>query len=261
MDCLDLGSMEGLIPVLMKRQGARSVLATDFENWQADKINAVRSAYGVDFDFQSVGLMYDLHRKLGGRSFDFINCSGLLYHTWSPLNMLAGVRPLLRRNGLMIVSTIVNLTDDSFAEFNRAGQLNEERNTFWYLSVGMLEYMLRYVRLQPVRALCFVHGEHWRGPGDSEPNEDRGYVSVLCRGIDASDKDAWMRGSVLGSIEYRHGTDWAMANSQPESDIDLVDGLPDISGQSLLDAIRSAPLTPKVVPKDCTGLLRLADQQ
>jgi 2-polyprenyl-3-methyl-5-hydroxy-6-metoxy-1,4-benzoquinol methylase len=259
MDCLDLGSMEGLIPVLMTRQGARSVLATDFENWLADKVNAVKFAYDADFDFQSVGLMYDLHRKLSGRSFDFINCSGLLYHVWSPLHVLSGVRPLLKRHGLMIVSTIVNLTDDRFAEFNRAGMLNGECNTFWYLSAGMLEYMLWYLRLQPIKALGFVHGEHWRGPGDSGPNEDRGYVSVLCRAIDASEKDAWMRESAIGSIEYQLSTDWAMANSQPVSDIALTEELADNSGMSLLDAIRSAPLIPKLVPKDCTGLLRLSD--
>jgi hypothetical protein len=29
LDCLDLGSMEGLIPALMRKQGARKVLATD----------------------------------------------------------------------------------------------------------------------------------------------------------------------------------------------------------------------------------------
>ena len=261
MQCLDLGSMEGLIPVLMARQGAQSVLATDFADWLSHKMNAVKFAYGVDFEFQSVGLMYELHQKLRGRSFDFINCSGLLYHVWSPLHVLAGVRPLLRRNGLMIASTIVNLTDDRFAEFNRAGMLNTECNTFWYLSVGLLEYFLRYLRLQPIKVLCFVHGEHWRGPGDRGPNEDRGYVSVLCRAVDGSDADAWMQESAIGSIEYTLGTDWATADSQPVSDIALTEELTDISGMSLLDAIRSAPLTPTVVAKDCTGFLQLTDTQ
>ena len=111
MDCLDLGSMEGLIPVLMKRGGAQTVLATDFNGWLIEKLDAVRYAYDAEFEFRSLGLMYDIHKKLGGRSFDFINCSGLLYHTWSPLQVLAGIRPILRRGGYMLVSTYVSFED------------------------------------------------------------------------------------------------------------------------------------------------------
>lgn len=107
-DCLDIGSMEALIPVLMRRGGAKRVLATDFGPDCTEKIMAVKAAYKVDFDYQNVGPMDGLHRKIKG-GFDLINCMGLLYHVWS-LHVLAGARPLLRRNGLMIVSTNVVLT-------------------------------------------------------------------------------------------------------------------------------------------------------
>jgi len=69
------------------------------------------------------------------------------------------------------------------------------------------------------------------------------------------------RGRAVGSIEYTLGTDWATADSQPVSDIALTEELTDISGMSLLDAIRSAPLIPTVVAKDCTGFLQLTDTQ
>lgn len=219
MDCLDLGSMEGLIPVLMRRQRARSVLATDYDERLRTKIKAVQHAYGVWFEYQEVGLMYDLYRTLEGRGFDFINCSGLLYHTWSPLHVLAGVRPLLRRNGLMIISTVVNLDDESYMEFNRAGHLNPECNTFWYLSVGVFGYMLRYLRLQPIEVLYTINDEHWRTPGYPLPEVQRAYISVLCRAVDTADIDGWMDWSARHSIEFRHNTDWSMADSQRMSRI------------------------------------------
>jgi len=40
--CLDLGSMEGLVPVLMCRQGAKTVLATDAIDHCREKMAALR---------------------------------------------------------------------------------------------------------------------------------------------------------------------------------------------------------------------------
>jgi len=65
-ECLDLGTMEGLVPTLMKRGGARRVLAVDAIDHCREKMAAVKHYYGVDFDFQTVGLMYDLDRKIKG---------------------------------------------------------------------------------------------------------------------------------------------------------------------------------------------------
>lgn len=220
MDCLDLGSVEGLMPALMVRGGAGRVLATDFTNYCADKIVAVKKAFDVDFDFKSVGLMYDLHTKIRG-GFDYINCSGLLYHTWSPLDVLAGIRPLLKRNGIMLVSTNVLIEDEWTAEFNAAGRLNQETNTFWYLSVPTLDYLLRYLRLRPIDALVIPEAD-FHQPLRGVISKRTGYVGVLCRADDtAIDQDKWMARSVSESWEHRHRTDWHRAARQPESRIQL----------------------------------------
>jgi len=73
--CLDLGSMEGIIPVLMKRQGAKAVVATDAYDESGDRMEALKHYYQTEFDFYTVGLMYDLYRKFPGKAFDLINCS------------------------------------------------------------------------------------------------------------------------------------------------------------------------------------------
>ena len=119
----------------------------------------------------------------------------------------------------MIVSTIVNLDDESFMEFNLAGHLNPECNTFWYVSVGWLGYALRYLHLRPVDVLYFVHDEHWRTPGYPLPKVRRAYVSVLCRATQTAEDDPWMEVSSRASIEYLDITDWSVANSQTISTI------------------------------------------
>lgn len=216
-DCLDLGSMEALIPVLMRRGGAKRVLATDLEPHCSEKIQAVKAAYDVEFDYQNVGPMDGLHRKIKG-GFDLINCSGLLYHVWSPLHVLAGTRALLRRNGLMIVSTNVVLTEGMHAEFNAGGRMQDEPNTFWYPTLELLEYELRYLRLQPVDAIAVPHASiatHIRYGFDTPS----AYVSVLCQATDRADFDPWMQRSVVASSENRSFSDWTRADRQAVSHI------------------------------------------
>jgi len=217
--CLDMGSMEGLVPVVMSRGGATQVVATDFNQHCLEKLAAVKLAYDVDFQFAAVGPMHDLFRKLAIRSFDLINCSGLLYHVWSPLHVLASVRPLLRRNGMIIVSTYTVDRPDPVAEFNRAGDLQSETNTFWYLSLPLLDYLLAYMRLTPVDVVYMPLNLHGRAG-----RSDCGYVSVLCRASDAAVDDAWMAASMTESWEFQSFCDWAMADAQPVSGIAMRDG-------------------------------------
>jgi 2-polyprenyl-3-methyl-5-hydroxy-6-metoxy-1,4-benzoquinol methylase len=205
-DCLDIGSMEGLIPVLMCRQGARRVLATDFSFHAYPKMAAVMKYYGVDFSFKRIGLLYDLAKKIASprwRGFDLINLSGVLYHVFSPLHVLAGLRPLLRKGGLMIVSTNVINRDDCSMEFNKQGRLQVEPNTFWYLTVPMLDYMLRYFQLEPIDCLYYKYP-----PSDSvryAKDVDVGYMAVVCRAVDdrgARFNDKWLSESIRNSWEY-----------------------------------------------------------
>jgi len=211
--------MEGLVPVVMCRQGAKAVLATDAIDHCRKKMAALRHYYKASFDFQQVGLMYDLGSKLrksGTDSFDVINLSGLLYHVFSPLSALAGVRPLLKKNGLLIVSTNV-VFDDSFTmHFNNAGRLQEEVNTFWYLSVRALDYLLRYLKLAPIDCLYISHRDI-KSSVRYVTDVDTGYLSVVCRATDnpiPSRKDEWMVKSAQHSWEYTGLIDWDSCNRQ-----------------------------------------------
>jgi 2-polyprenyl-3-methyl-5-hydroxy-6-metoxy-1,4-benzoquinol methylase len=219
--CLDIGTMEGLIPTLLVRRGARRVLAIDAVDHCVDKLRAVQHYHGVSFGYQSVGLMYDLAGKLPDEGFDVVNCSGLLYHVFSPLHVLAGLRPLLKRNGVLVIATGV-VADESFTmEFNNRGRLQAETNTFWYVSIPLLEYQLRYLKLAPIDCLYLPHsaiGSDIRYVFD----KPSGYLTVVCRAMDdvlpAAD-DEWMLRSVAESREYGGLVDWERAARQPSSEV------------------------------------------
>jgi len=216
--------MEGLMPVLMCRQGATRVLAVDAIDHCYEKMSAIKHYYDAPFEFRSVGLMYDLTKKLrnvGGAPFDVINLSGLLYHVFSPLMVLAGVRPLLKRHGLMIVSTNV-VFDDSFSmQFNNGGRLQEEINTFWYVSIKALDYLLRYLKLAPIDCLYLPH-RNIMSPVRYRSDVESGYCSIVCRANDhvlPTGDDKWMGKSVAESWESTGLVDWKSCDRQPETDV------------------------------------------
>lgn len=203
-DCLDLGTMEGVIPVLMQRKGAKRIVATDAVNHCADKMALLQQVYRANWEFRQVGLMYDLAAKLAAEGrFDYVNLSGVLYHVFSPMHTLASARPLVKKNGLFMLSTNVVNEQSDVMHFNTKGMLQGEPNTFWYPSIPLLEYMLRYFNLAPIDCLYSRH------PSDAAlfvPGKECGFISIVCRAVDAGAAlpadDAWGRRSMLGSWEY-----------------------------------------------------------
>jgi SAM-dependent methyltransferase len=271
LDCLDLGSMEGLIPVLMKLQGAARVVATDFNDHCAEKLAAVKKAFEVDFDFRRVGLLYDLDKSIPHAGYDVINLSGLLYHVFSPLLVLAAVRPLLKRDGLLIVSTNVVSSDGYFMEFNNYGRLQEEANTFWYPTVRLFDYLLRMLKLAPIDCAYIPHQaiatDSIRAGGKYVFDKPSGYLSVVCRAKDdviAAGDDTWMPKAAEGSWEHVHRIDWPRASKQPVSSAGYV--RPDRMGGGDLDRIdlfeaiqRQTPFT-KVLDRRDSHTLCLGDR-
>src|SRR5205823_3613620 len=195
------------------------VVATDAIPHCERKMAAVRAAYGAAFDFRAVGLMYDLRGKLadlGG--FDLINFTGLAYHVFSPMHCIAGLRPLLKKNGLMIIGTNVINRDDHTLEFNHRGKFQPEANTFWYHSVPMLETLARYFRLIPIDCLYYPYSPV--NPATYVPGMDLGYLVMICRAAEEDqivDGDAWAKRSRAISWEFQGLCDRAAMEAQPVS--------------------------------------------
>lgn len=258
-DCLDIGSMEGLLPVLMCRQGAARVLATDFILHCYLKMSAVMEYYGVDFSFKQIGHLYDLASKIKSSrwpGFDLINLSGVLYHVFSPFHVLAGLRPLLKKDGLMIVSTNVVDREGFGMEFNNSGRFQSESNTFWYMTISMLDYMLRYFQLAPID--CLFHKFPPQDAVHYSEDTNAGYLSVICRAVDdkgASFGDSWLSASVSESWEYLL-CNQKMIDSQSRSTISYRNGGKTIDLRERVS--QTEPLLAAPFPHD-TNMLRLAD--
>lgn len=220
-DCLDLGTMEGVVPVLMHRRGARRVIAADAVPHCQQKMELLARLYNAEFSFRQVGLMYELDRKLAGEGhFDFINLSGVLYHVLSPMHTLASVRPLLRPGGLFMLSTNVVNEQSDVMHFNVKGLLQTEVNTYWYPSIPLLEYMLRYFNLAPIDCLYLRHAStspmHVKG-------KECGFISIVCRAVDMGAAmpadDGWALRSMRGSWEYPGLSNQAALQGVPPSTI------------------------------------------
>jgi SAM-dependent methyltransferase len=178
----------------------------------------------VDFQFEQVGLMYDLASKItrkGWKGFDLVNLSGLLYHVFSPMHTLAGVRPLLRKNGLIIVSTNIVDRPGFSMEFNQSGNLQAELNTFWHLTAPLSDYILRYFKLRPIDALYHPHAKE--DALRSTSLGPTGYLSVVCRAEDevvSQSGDEWMKNAFLSSWERIALCNNHILSRQPASGIE-----------------------------------------
>ncbi|MDB5422700.1 MAG: hypothetical protein JWQ29_116 [Phenylobacterium sp.] len=241
LDCLDVGSMEGLTPAMMRRKGAAKVLAIDAVPHCERKMAALKEAYKVEFDFHRVGLMYDLSRKLADQGgFDLINFTGVNYHVFSPMHCIAGLRPLLKKNGLMIIGTNVVNRGGYSLEFNDHGRLQPEANTFWYHSVPMMDYLARYFQLVPIDCLYFPHSPV--NPATFVPGLDLGYLVMICRAVEEDqiiDGDQWAKRSRSLSWEFQGLCDSKMMNAQPTSEIGYTSGWGAVAPEGGIDLLQT----------------------
>lgn len=158
-NCLDIGTVEGVTPVLLCRRGAKRVVAYDRWN-NREKIDAVKSAYGVDYDYVAGNKMIDLKKILVGRGaypFDVTVFSGVLYHMFDPLAGLALVRGLTRTGGIVVFETAAIIDDTMAVYLNSEGRFYAGTNYFMP-SLAALDYMLRFSYLRPLDCLYKVHG-------------------------------------------------------------------------------------------------------
>lgn len=102
-DCVDLGTMDGLIAFALSERRAASVLATDMAPRKT--FEAGRAFLGYDIDYRHPATIDSLASELSGKKVDLLVCCGILYHVFEPLASLVQCRESLRTNGLMIMET------------------------------------------------------------------------------------------------------------------------------------------------------------
>jgi 2-polyprenyl-3-methyl-5-hydroxy-6-metoxy-1,4-benzoquinol methylase len=290
---LDICTMEGLMPTIMRKSGASEVFATDSArpgDYPEDgndtiksnlaKMDEIKRIHNVEFDYSIVPektTVFEHMHQRGFDQFDLINLSGLLYHVYSPMHWIGSVRPLVKNGGLAIISTNVTFDEKQIMLFNDKGCLQNNLTTYWYLSVPLFDYMLRYFRLRPIRAEYSVY------------EDGHGYMSVVCRAepnVIADSSDQWMESSAWHSWDSKWFGGLEMVHRAQKSDIAFKDGMElgsevaasssapllkrlfNVSSQtvpqdrlSLLDFVRNTKPTPFYGESKYTAVLKLNDYE
>jgi 2-polyprenyl-3-methyl-5-hydroxy-6-metoxy-1,4-benzoquinol methylase len=158
--CFDFGTMEGLVPTLLAKRGARQVVAVDNCDF-SDKIQLVKSLHGVQFQYNgnvSLDQTVAFARSISDR-FDIVVVSGILYHVFSPFHLLGYARSLTRLGGLVIIETAAILDQNYAMYYNFLGDryIYTKWDT-WFMSVPLLDYLLRFCRLAPLDCIFFQQG-------------------------------------------------------------------------------------------------------
>jgi SAM-dependent methyltransferase len=206
--CLDIGTMEAAVPVLMARRKAEQVVAVDVLPCD-HKVEVVKHFTGAEFSYHG-GLTHQktapfIRRRYGG-NFDVVVLSGVLYHCFGPLHVLAMARSLVRTGGLMIVETFTAIDSQVAMFFNAHGRLSPDPSTYFLISVPLLGYLLRYLRLKPLDCVA-----SWPVEVDGRRSAR---VAVVCRATNelGDPGDDWME-AAAGEVDYLTLVDWESIDS------------------------------------------------
>jgi SAM-dependent methyltransferase len=263
---LDVCTMEGLMPTLMQKGGAAEVVGTDnarpsaYPRFGTDsieemtpKIEYVRAMSGTNWRYEVIPEMVPIGRHLlahGFGQFDLVNLSGLLYHVYSPMHWLGAIRPLIRDGGLAIISTNVAYYDSPVMAFNESGSLQPNLTTYWYPTISLFDYLLRYFRLMPIDALY----------SRSQP-PDKGYASIICRAMPdviADPGDDWIKPSAWRSWDSMWYAGLEMAGRSQTSDIGFKAPFEE-KRLRLFEFTQQTPETPFLCGGPHTAVLRKSD--
>lgn len=186
--CIDLGTMEGLVPTLMIKRGASDVVAFDAMN-NTEKVDLIKQLHGVSFQYQANTridqtaefMKTKVRLDVGGRDpsdwrVDVTVASGLLYHVAAPLPLFGHLRSVTRSGGLVILETAAI----NRREFDMRYGYDGERYIYgwsdtWFPSVPLLDHLLRTCRLKPLDVV-------YLDQNDIYPDLVR--LAVVCRAVD-----------------------------------------------------------------------------
>lgn len=175
MSCLDIGTMEAAIPILLKRAGAKNVVAYDRFSGRSSWLTDMADVYKADFDFIGGMRLDDFPQELDktkyGRTFDLVVFSGVLYHLINPLGYLALARSLCKKGGLFVFENRVLQDSHPYLVFNAKG-IHGLANTYFIATTGWTDYSLRMLGLRPLYAL-------YTGKMHASNNSFR--LAVICR--------------------------------------------------------------------------------
>jgi len=200
-DCLDIGTMEGVIPTLMKRRGASEVFAYDRPSALTSRVEAVKDRFDVDFEFVSGVPLSGLAARLNHQTFDVVVMSGVLYHLFSPLSGLATARGLLRNGGIMILETAAIIDDSPAMHWN--ANLRFLGESYFFPSLACLDYLVRFLRMEIIDC-AYLESDCIDGLRTAR-------VALSCRAVDhpkGPAADTFLQGTLHTETDIAEHLNW-----------------------------------------------------
>jgi len=158
IDCIDIGTQEAVVPILLKKAGAGRMVAYDRVDLTR-KVEALRTVYQMDFDYVCGFPLHELPTQLQQRgepsTYDLVVLSGVLYHSINPLGLLALVRGLCRAGGLLLIETAALQNPKELLIFNAGGKVYGPTSNYFIPTTAWLDYVLRMLGLMPLEAIYF----------------------------------------------------------------------------------------------------------
>ena len=154
MECLDIGTFDGLTAFILKKLGAATVTATDIFNLPT--FTAGREHFGLDIEYIPGMSLESMYEKMTPRKFDIVVMAGVLYHLYGPLLGIAICRKLVKREGLVILETETYNEDKSINQRplmllnSEANNFYNEAFTYWRPTVRCVVDMLKMCCFEPI---------------------------------------------------------------------------------------------------------------
>ncbi len=213
LDCIDVGTTDGIVAFALKQEGAATVVATD--RGDRPSFSLVRDHLGLDVPYLPGSTLdgSDIHRKLAAaglpQKYDLVVLAGVIYHAYDPLIVLMQARRLLKRNGLIIVETVAHPGDEAALHFNPAADHPvAEPNTYFLPTLSALEAMLRFVACNPLASITNNRNRPGRVLQRGPAFDRMAVLARACRPTEIEDKsetlDLIIRdGGHYGPIKYK----------------------------------------------------------
>lgn len=195
--CIDIGTQEAVVPILLKKSGANMVVGYDRYDL-SPKIKMLSKIYQVDFEYIGGIQLQELPNRLdqttAGRFFDLVVFSGILYHMINPLGLMALVRGLCKVGGLFLIETVAQQHPKELLIFNARGETYGPHSNYFVPTTAWLDYTLRMLGLLPLEAVYLG--------GINTENPIR--LAILCRSQNSpcplEQNDKWMLQSFHDNI-------------------------------------------------------------
>jgi 2-polyprenyl-3-methyl-5-hydroxy-6-metoxy-1,4-benzoquinol methylase len=147
---LDIGTMEGVVPIIASAKGAKRVVAYDRLAYCRPRVAALQGIYGYKYEHVT-GLTLTEFRAQRPETFDVVVFSGVFYHMFDPFGGLAIASSFVKPGGLLIFESSAVVLPNCALHFNKAGRYFRGTNYF-QPTPDALDSFFRFHGLAPLDA-------------------------------------------------------------------------------------------------------------